>query len=462
VPPPHEGLLERIVTGVRRYVTAEGFDIEAAARGLYDLVTELRKKTGAPQVHLVAHSMGGLVVRCMLQKVCGQDGRVTARELVGRVFTYGTPHGGIAFELGVLDWAQQMLGPAGADIFAPQKMYGYLTPGRTFGDLPRRGEKWDPQVLPSDVFSPDDFFCLIGTDPKDYGAPRAAVGPKSDGLVRIEHAYVRGSHRAFVYRSHSGSYGEVNSEEGYQNLRRFLFGRWGVTVALEGLPAYPADMDELPEDERWPVWQADVRLAVRGLPVVMSDQRAEHWCPIQINDELRRHVDSPDTPVPLVSTFLLSPQHEAELREERGEHPGPPRREGRRRYALTLRVFKLVERAGAFRFVDHLEQVSDWSDVLIVDIGPDEAGTGLQAWLAWNSQVAGANDEIDPISPQSVALQVVDGVPTCSVDLPPTARSLPILGPKARLTMRVTDRETTASATASPTVPGGPPGRTTR
>jgi hypothetical protein len=29
---------------------------------------------------------------------------------------------------------------------------------------------------------------------------------------------------AYVYRSHSGYYGIVNSEEGYQNLTRFLFG----------------------------------------------------------------------------------------------------------------------------------------------------------------------------------------------------------------------------------------------
>ena len=62
------------------------------------------------------------------------------------------------------------------------------------------------------------------------------VGPKSDGLVQIEHAYVRGAHRAFVYKSHSGSYGEVNSEEGYQNLRRFLFGRWRVQIEFDGLP----------------------------------------------------------------------------------------------------------------------------------------------------------------------------------------------------------------------------------
>ena len=68
------------------------------------------------------------------------------------------------------------------------------------------------------------MFCLIGTNAADYGLVSKAVGPKSDGLVQIDNAYVRRANRSFVHRSHSGIYGEVNSEEGYQNLRRFLYG----------------------------------------------------------------------------------------------------------------------------------------------------------------------------------------------------------------------------------------------
>ena len=51
-------------------------------------------------------------------------------------------------------------------------------------------------------------------------------------MVRIANATTRariktgfrGSPNAFVHRSHSGYFGIVNSEEGYQNLVRFLFG----------------------------------------------------------------------------------------------------------------------------------------------------------------------------------------------------------------------------------------------
>ena len=53
------------------------------------------------------------------------------------------------------------------------------------------------------------------------------------GGRRIENAYVAGSPRAYVNRSHSGSFGIVNSEEGYQNLVRFLFGDICATGRLD-------------------------------------------------------------------------------------------------------------------------------------------------------------------------------------------------------------------------------------
>ena len=448
VPQPHVGVLERVFTTLHRHVTADGFDIETAAAGLYDLIDlVLRKTKDADRVIVVAHSMGGLVARCMMQKICRlrderdpghPRDRRPAKQLISKFFTYGTPHGGISFEVGALNWAEQALGPAGSDIFAPAKMYGYLTPGAHFGDVPDAGSDWDPQVIPEDVFDPADIFCLIGTDPHDYGPSRVVVGPKSDGLVRIEHAYVRGANRAYVYKSHSGTYGEVNSEEGYQNLRRFLFGRWKVQAFLDGLAGYPADAGQPPGPDPSAVWQADMRMAIRGLPVVVSEQLAAHWCPIQLSEELGRSKDTPDHPVPLVTTFLRAPADDG----------GGPAHGGRARYSLTLRVYQLDERAGAFRFADHLEQVPDWSDSLIADVGPDDAGTGLRAWLAWNSRVGGSIAAFDPITdglpePERRPVQLTRAGDRwqCRIDLPVAARDLPVLGPAARLTITITDRD---------------------
>ena len=447
MPPPHENVVEHLFSRVHQKVTADGFDIESAAAGLYDLIMLIREKTGAPKVYVVAHSMGGLVVRCMMQKICflpDADGRnrEPARNLVARFFTYGTPHGGIAFKYDALDWVEQAFGPAGSAIFAPEKMYGYLNPTATFGDLPPAGLKWDPQELPENVFSTDDVFCLIGTDPKDYGLPRVAVGPKSDGLVFIEHAYVRKAHRAFVYKSHSGTYGEVNSEEGYQNLRRFLFGRWGVRVDLEGLPPYPGP-------------GRSALAGVAGRPAADDPGAAD-----------RADRAAGRTLVP----------HPAERRDPAaGRHPGPsgaPGRDlpagpgrsrcrsarprsraaphgGRMRYTITLRVFKLDQQGGTFRFADHLEQVPDWADSLIADVGPNQDGTGLAAWVAWNSAVHGANDQFDPITealpegqrdPLELARAAAGYVGR--VPLPEAARALPVLGQGASLTISVTDRAT--------------------
>jgi pimeloyl-ACP methyl ester carboxylesterase len=438
VAPPHRSLVGGFFAKLHDSVTATGFDIETAAAGLYDLIILIREKTGADKVNLVAHSMGGLVARCMLQKVtqvkdAHDNPRLAARDIVAKLFTYGTPHGGIAFDISALNWAEEAFGPAGSDIFAPEKMYGYLTPGAEFGHTPKDPGSWDPQRVPPAIFAADDIFCLIGTDPEDYGEPKLVVGPRSDGLVRIEHAYVRGANRAYVHKSHSGSYGEVNSEEGYQNLRRFLFGRWRVEANLDGLgPPPPAADDQ-------EVWQADMRLAVRGLPIIMSEQLAAHWCPIQLNQERARLGDSVDSPVPLVATFLLDPAQQPP--QTQSAH------EGRARYTLTLRVFKVPEQKGLFRFRDHLEQVPDWADTLIVDVAPTADGTGLQAWMAWNSQVYGAIDEFDPItsgvpdaSRDAVEFRQVGDALTCAVDLPATARALVILGKEARLTLSVRER----------------------
>jgi pimeloyl-ACP methyl ester carboxylesterase len=381
------GFLGRIIDGAQdRFAEPAGFDIETAAQDLYNLIILIREKTGANKVHLVAHSMGGLVSRCMIQKISqtpddnGND-RIPARDLVASLFTYATPHGGIDFDIAALDWAMEAFGPAGADIFAPDKMYGYLSKDATWGD--RAPPDWDPQVVDEKIFDPKDIFCLIGTNPGDYGLTREVVGPKSDGLVKIDKAYVRKANRAFVHRSHSGRYGEVNSEEGYQNLRRFLFGRYMVRVDLRGIT-----LPDLHADE---IWQADVRVAVRGLPVVLHEQLAAHYCPVQLNRELAQHQDEADAPIPLTTAFLLDAAN-----FDATHDPPPPRS----RYTLVLRVFHLRETNGGFFWTGHLEQVADWEDTLIVDIGrsDDDEVDALRAWIAWNSTVAGAIDTFDPIT----------------------------------------------------------------
>ena len=148
------------------------------------------------------------------------------------MFTYATPHNGIDLRIvrNVPGWAA--LGDA--TNFNRDRMAKYLALPVDTNDV-------------SEVrnFPSERIFNLIGTDPADYlvlrGLSSWAVGEASDGLVRVANAATYGfesgtgrrieSPRAFAHRSHSGHYGIVNSEEGYQNLTRFLFG----SVRIDGI-----------------------------------------------------------------------------------------------------------------------------------------------------------------------------------------------------------------------------------
>jgi hypothetical protein len=225
-----------------------------------------------------------------------------------------------------------------------------------------------------------------------------------------------------VHRSHSGRYGIVNSEEGYQNLQRFLFGDLKVEVELVGFTVGRADPPEVE-------YQLDVGLAIRGLPVLVHEQSAAHFCPVQI--EHWKEGDPIDSPVPLLTTFLSSaaPRPRVDGREV-----------PRLRQALKLTLMSIIEKDGHFFFADHLEQTEDWQDTLLVDIEPPSEARPLpKAWAAWNSTIPGALRNWDACDED----QLKDTDPTLNrwqgfIPVPAVSRSL--LGQKAGLRLTVTPR----------------------
>ena len=201
------------------------------------------------RVYLVGHSMGGLVCRCFLQnQKLGTDPKFNlskaelqqlaeARALVDKFFTYATPHNGI--DMRIVRNVPAWVSFGDVNNFNRDRMADYLGLPASSDDVSDLGS-----------FPADRVFNLVGTNPNDYAVMKGlsawAAGEASDGLVRIENATTHGrtangsdlsSPRAFVNRSHSGHYGIVNSEEGYQNLTRFLFGNLRVDGVL--------DIDEL-------------------------------------------------------------------------------------------------------------------------------------------------------------------------------------------------------------------------
>ena len=390
------------------------FRIEDAAEGLLSLIRLVRQKTGAPRVHLVAHSMGGLICRCLIQKVIPDHGE-RATEYVDRLFTYATPHGGITFDVGfgLLEKIRDITGILGADIFGPDRMWEYLNPGRPG----RRPHDWKPQDVPDSVFPKDRIFTLVGTNRDDYnvalGIPEWAVGPKSDGLVQTDSAYIPGAKFAFVHRSHSGRYGVVNSEAGYQNLRRFLFGDLEVTADLVHL--------QLPGGaER--TWQADVEVSIRGQRILMHEQVARHLCPVI----LAPPEEGADRPYPLVTTFLIA---DPTLR---------PADHDENRYVLHVRVSSLTEGPGLVRLFDfdrHQEQIADFDDALVVDTRMHDGR--MAAWATWASTIPTTIEDHQPTGAPLPDDREEPGLWESTVPLPDGGT---FLGPDAAVRLTVRDR----------------------
>ena len=278
--------------------------IEEAARGLSDLVLKVRQqvcgddpaKRTAFKVYLAAHSMGGLICRSFLQNPA--IGSAEAKTLVDKVFTYATPHNGIEMAgVNVPDF----LGIFDINNFNRRRMREFLAlPGK-----PKRVNSLN------DAFDPNRFFCLVGTNYKDYkaaaGLSRALAGEMSDGLVKIENATVRGAPRAFVYRTHGGDYGIVNSEEGYQNLTRFLFGdiRVDGKLEVETLPLPPSVQRAFDDDKEIRAsYYFESTVSPRGaVSYKLTERRKEtHSAIFRPFDQLLR-VDPPRSPY-LFSLFL--------------------------------------------------------------------------------------------------------------------------------------------------------------
>jgi hypothetical protein len=180
------------------------------------------------------------------------------------------------------------------------------------------------------------------------------------------------------------------------------------------------------------VWQLETQLAIRGLPILMHEQSTAHHCPIQV--EWSRTEDSPDTPLPLLTTFLCSTAGPAST-DTGGGVDARPRTI---RHALRLRLISLRQRDGAFGFFDHLEQTADFDDTLVVDIAPAGEQTAPRAWATWNSQIPSSIRDWRPTDDPLDDLEPAPGVWRGHVRMPPSTRS--ILGAEAAISITVTAR----------------------
>lgn len=267
-------------------------DIEDHAKDLHQLVCELipqrlrergvnlGPKDRDYKVILVAHSMGGLVCRTLIQNILPAHDQ-DPKSWIHRLVTMGTPHKGI--ELGrIPDFLERALmrglNPFNANIFEARRMRQYLK-------LP---EGCEPHSLGDDqapfAFPVKRCFCLIGSDYESYGAVQHVTGTFSDGLVKQDRAYVvagkpdaKGKYRreqksywANVHRAHSGRRGIVNSYESFENLHRFLFGNIKAEIYLEN-----TNLGTAQEKNTEYYYDVEFALSIRGTPVYLHRRQQD-------------------------------------------------------------------------------------------------------------------------------------------------------------------------------------------
>jgi len=234
------------------------------------------------KVILVAHSMGGLVCRTLIQNLLPAHGEKPA-EWIHRLVTMGTPHKGI--ELGrIPDFLERLIlrtaNPFDANIFEEKRMVQYL----------KLLKGYQPHSLGQEnsgyAFPVKRCFCLIGSDYESYTAAQHLTGSFSDGLVKQDRGYVvagkpdakgkyakeQKSFWANVHRAHSGRRGIVNSYESFENVHRFLFGDVKAELYLENI-----ELGQPAEKNCECFYDIEFALSIRGSPVYLH-RRQQNPC----------------------------------------------------------------------------------------------------------------------------------------------------------------------------------------
>jgi hypothetical protein len=195
----------------------------AALVRLIDFIQALAVEQGGvkPKVNVVAHSMGGLLVREAIQRTYPAAGR-SADDYINKIVTLGTPHQGIAFQV----LSQWMAFDAAEELnhFNPERQKDQANP--------------IAYVNFHKHFDRQRLLTVVGTNYKSYGVTVASwanrlfsavgeYGPnynRSDGLVKQAHAQIPGAPRTFVHKCHGGFDSLVTSREAFEAVTRFFFG----------------------------------------------------------------------------------------------------------------------------------------------------------------------------------------------------------------------------------------------
>lgn len=221
---------------VFRYYDLVDRQFENYGRALVRLIAciqELGKKLWGmdppPPVNIIAHSMGGLIVREAIQTTYRKKQR-RAKKFINKVVTLGTPHQGISFQV-LRKW---LLVDAADELnrFNPDFQDRLKEPA-SFHNLHKH-------------FPLERLLTVVGTQYRTYSVALASrlnrlfgisgefglTYNRSDGLVQQTYAQVPGAPRTFVHKCHGGEDSLVTSREAFEIATRFLFGNVRVRLRL--------------------------------------------------------------------------------------------------------------------------------------------------------------------------------------------------------------------------------------
>ena len=186
------------------------------------------------KVNIVAHSMGGLIVREAIQRafpaLTGRDDG--ADQAINKIVTLGTPHKGISFQLiRELRW----LG------IEAEEEFEHFNPKNQ--EKPENRAAW---INFHKHFPLERLLTVVGTNYRSYGvrastwanrlfAVGGEYGPnynRSDGLVKQVYAQINGAPRAFVHKCHGGFDSLITSRESYEIATRFFNGNVRARLRL--------------------------------------------------------------------------------------------------------------------------------------------------------------------------------------------------------------------------------------
>jgi triacylglycerol esterase/lipase EstA (alpha/beta hydrolase family) len=196
-------------------------------------VLKSKGTTPPPKVNILAHSMGGLLVREAVQVTYPRMKR-QASDYINKIVTLGTPHQGISFQF-LRDWikldAEQEL-----EHFNPKFQADKDRDQRTEQSRGQRNEA--AYLYFHEHFPLQRLLTVVGTNYRTYGVTASswlnrlfsvageggATYNRSDGLVKQTFAQIPGAPRTFIHKCHGGPDSLVTSREAYEIATRFFFG----------------------------------------------------------------------------------------------------------------------------------------------------------------------------------------------------------------------------------------------